>query len=404
MQASTSSGFQALIMMGLLWAIPSPAESFLEPDSANIAGGAEFSFIEFDVEYSPPTVTLGGVPATFVKSSRPKCGDGIPCGYKFTFMAPPQESPGVVDVVITFPMSTPSVFPNIFTYYDAPVISGVSPSQHSYLPDDTLVTIDALGLSVYPGVQVFFKDRAATQVVVNKSGTSLTCLPPPFPGGPIPLPVDVRVVNPNRAAAVVSEKFEYSPVTPVAILGGIGAVVPAWTLNTIANMGVGHLISGDVRVYVDGVPAVLRQILPGDGYDVVFYYPPAHAPGLASITIVNGDGGIYYESFSFLYDGTVSTDYHTADLNHDFRIGLSELLRVIQYYNAGSYHCEPGSEDGYAPGVGDNSCSPHASDHEPQDWQMGLSEVLEVIEFYNLHCYQPCPGTPGTYCPPTPAS
>ena len=59
-----------------------------------------------------------------------------------------------------------------------------------------------------------------------------------------------------------------------------------------------------------------------------------------------------------------------------------------------------GTEDGYAPGTGDQSCSPYASDHLPQDWQVGLSEVMEVVQFFNLNCYQPCPGAPGTYCPP----
>jgi hypothetical protein len=42
---------------------------------------------------------------------------------------------------------------------------------------------------------------------------------------------------------------------------------------------------------------------------------------------------------------------HSADYNQqDLKINLSELLRVIQFYNIGEYHCDHEGEDGYAPG------------------------------------------------------
>ena len=403
MHASKRVCFPAMLIVLLSPTLPAKAVSLFEPGSANIAGGVEISFTEVDDVRGTPTLTLGGVPAVNIKSVRRKCDDGIPCGVTFTFIAPPQESPGVVDAVITYPASQPSVLKNVFTYYDAPVISRIDPSQHSFLPDDTVVSIYALGLSVYPGVQVYFGDRPATDVAVNKNGTSLSCLPPPFPGGPFPLPVDVRVVNPNGANTIASGKFEYGPVTPIVTGGGIG---PAWTINTQAGVNVIHLIPQDIHVYVDGVPAPISTIYEYSNPEssTVYFFPPAHPPGSASLTIVNGDGGTFTNYRGFFYTGTISTDYHTADLNHDFKFNLPELLRVIQLYRAGQFHCESGTEDGYALGPGDRSCSPYASDHDPQDWQIGLSEVLEVVQFYNLNCYQPCPDAPGTYCPPTPAS
>lgn len=49
--------------------------------------------------------------------------------------------------------------------------------------------------------------------------------------------------------------------------------------------------------------------------------------------------------------------YHNADSNHDAKIGLLELTRVIELYNyrqgsvrTGAYHASVGSEDGFAPG------------------------------------------------------
>jgi len=84
-------------------------------------------------------------------------------------------------------------------------------------------------------------------------------------------------------------------------------------------------------------------------------------------------------------------DCHSADTDGDWAISLSELLRVIQFFNGGGYHCEPGTEDGYASGAGDTSCTPHEIDYNPQDWDIGLSELLRVIQFYNLGGYEYCP-------------
>jgi len=33
-------------------------------------------------------------------------------------------------------------------------------------------------------------------------------------------------------------------------------------------------------------------------------------------------------------------------------VSLSELLRIIQFFNSACYHVEEGTEDGYAPGAG----------------------------------------------------
>jgi hypothetical protein len=73
----------------------------------------------------------------------------------------------------------------------------------------------------------------------------------------------------------------------------------------------------------------------------------------------------------------------------DYKISLSELLRFIQLYNSDSYHCgDFGIEDGYAPGDGDKSCTPHDTDYKPQDWSINISELLRLIQIYNSSGYQ----------------
>jgi len=94
---------------------------------------------------------------------------------------------------------------------------------------------------------------------------------------------------------------------------------------------------------------------------------------------------------------------HSVDQNGDWQVDLSELLRLIQLYNAPGYGCAvpaDSTEDGYAPGPGvDFGCAPHGSDYAPQDWNIELGELLRAIQFYNLGGYGVCEGTEDGYCP-----
>ncbi|HPO14653.1 MAG TPA: hypothetical protein PLI09_14525 [Candidatus Hydrogenedentes bacterium] len=100
-------------------------------------------------------------------------------------------------------------------------------------------------------------------------------------------------------------------------------------------------------------------------------------------------------------EGEVYGGIHSADSNGDGLISLSELLRVIQFFNSDGFHCEAGTEDGYAPGPGDTSCAPYDSDYNAQDWHISLSELLRVIQFFNSGGYHYCPGegTEDEFCP-----
>ena len=79
---------------------------------------------------------------------------------------------------------------------------------------------------------------------------------------------------------------------------------------------------------------------------------------------------------------------HSADVSQDGQISLSELLRVIQFYNSPGYSCAGETEDGYIPRDGDRTCQPHDSDYSPQDWSIGLSELLRLIQLYNSDRYR----------------
>ncbi len=124
----------------------------------------------------------------------------------------------------------------------------------------------------------------------------------------------------------------------------------------------------------------------------------------------NSDTG---DGFAYGTNGSIGDDFayclytqdgiHTGDQNGDLIISLSELLRVIQFFNSAGLGCEANTEDGYAPNDPDQGCAPHESDYNPQDWVVSLSELLRLIQFYNSGGYAYCPdadpATEDGFCP-----
>ncbi len=92
-----------------------------------------------------------------------------------------------------------------------------------------------------------------------------------------------------------------------------------------------------------------------------------------------------------LFEGaSASAQPHSADQNGDYRVEVSELLRVIQFFNSAGYHCEAGTEDGYDPGAGSQACTPHNSDYDgAPDWVISLSELLRLTQLFNGCRYVP---------------
>lgn len=402
----------AMVLLAAVLAWGAVADAPLTPTSGYVDGGVQVTFAGFypdsEVLYTP-IVHFGDSlarDAHYVVQVFRDPNDDHEFYYAYlTCITPAQQAGGPVDVRVENEPSSPGesvpppvVYPGAFTYLNAPAPVAISPNQHSYKPDDVIVTITGEGFSVLPGVTVLFGDRLASNVGVNSTGQILTCLPPPFrPQSEFPYVVDVHVINPDGKDGVIFGEYTYGPVTPVISRIDYGAF--SWSIGECVGIKVDHLVNGPLQIYFDGVPCT-TQILSRDP-SVVLCILNAHPPGPVPVMIRNGDGGTYVRENAFYFYGEAGTDFHTADQDLDYRISLSELLRVIQYYNSGGLHCDPETEDGYAPGAGDKTCVRHASDHDPKNWKIDLSEVLELIQFYNLYCYQPCPDAPGTYCPPS---
>jgi lysophospholipase L1-like esterase len=98
-------------------------------------------------------------------------------------------------------------------------------------------------------------------------------------------------------------------------------------------------------------------------------------------------------------EGSLPLPWHSADSDRNWRISLTELLRVIQFFNMRRYHVESGTEDGYGPGPGSQEGAPHASDYAPQNWNISLVELLRVIQFFNIGGYSLGDGTEDGFLP-----
>lgn len=90
---------------------------------------------------------------------------------------------------------------------------------------------------------------------------------------------------------------------------------------------------------------------------------------------------------------------HAADTNGNWSISAIEIGRVVGFYNAGGYHLDATTVDGYAPGAGDQNGSPHDSDFNPQNWQISAIELNRLVTFYNALRYRPDAATPDRFSP-----
>jgi hypothetical protein len=84
----------------------------------------------------------------------------------------------------------------------------------------------------------------------------------------------------------------------------------------------------------------------------------------------------------------VEARFHSADTTHDWKIDLDELTRVIELYNTrvgtertGDYHTAA-TTDGFAAGAGAITAGYHSADFN-HDGKISLPELTRVIELYN---------------------
>ncbi|MGC9053517.1 MAG: SBBP repeat-containing protein [Candidatus Hydrogenedens sp.] len=134
--------------------------------------------------------------------------------------------------------------------------------------------------------------------------------------------------------------------------------------------------------------------------------------GTWMLRIVDSETGSrgYLESWKLLFNTYACSEegnpeegeivmYHSADTDKNHSFSLVEVLRVIQIFNFGSYHCDINGEDGYGLGIGDQNCNRHSSDYTGPYWSITFPELLRLIQLFNIGGYLSCSDTEDGFCP-----
>ncbi len=105
---------------------------------------------------------------------------------------------------------------------------------------------------------------------------------------------------------------------------------------------------------------------------------------LEAICIQSSDEYVQYACQYGCSDGACKNfSYHSGDSNKNGRIELTELSRIISFYNSkDGYYCSSNDEDGYAFGDGSRGCDPHSSDLD-KNWNISEDELNSFIHLYN---------------------
>jgi hypothetical protein len=217
--------------------------------------------------------------------------------------------------------------------------------------------------------------------ITASADVQLTAAPVSAPaGGVVAVPISFTGLDDAPTIVVLQIDFLSADFTP---LGGVldGPGVPAeitFDWNAVGNTLYAIVYSLNSPISASHSLELYVRADTGVAPDT---YSFANVGGSAT----NADGEDLAIDFAGLsIEVTQQSGQHSADITQDWGISLSELLRVIQFYNSPGLHCEAGTEDGYAPGPGSSACDAHDSDYIPTDWDINLSELLRLIQFYNF--------------------
>jgi len=162
---------------------------------------------------------------------------------------------------------------------------------------------------------------------------------------------------------------------------------------------------------VDGVSPFTGSYKP-IGYLGVLHGEDMRGTWILRIVDSQSGGRGYLESWKLVFNTLACSEegefiegegeskiFHSADINKNYSFSLIELLRVIQIFNYGGYHCDISGEDGYGLGPGNQSCNRHSSDYSLPYWSINFHELLRLIQLFNSGGYNTCQNTEDGFCP-----
>lgn len=166
------------------WHDTTPRVYSINPNADRIAGGTAFTIVGSEFRYpgdgTPPTVLIGGVPATSVV---------VVDRYTITGITPADLTTGIVDVSVTNDQGQTGTLEDGFTYYDSIILS-VEPNRGT-IAGGTTVVIE--GVNFQTGQAVTFDGVAATDVEFIDS-QHYSAVTPAHATGPVTVAVGTKTL------------------------------------------------------------------------------------------------------------------------------------------------------------------------------------------------------------------
>lgn len=331
--------------------------------------------------------------------------------------------PGIVDLTVTLASGASYTVPDAFEFIAlVPEFRSITPAT-GYVAGGERVKISVVDAFTDGRLSVYFNGVEALDLVydgVENGVQTFSCTVPPGEAGT----ADVLLVNLDNGSATAEMAYTYKPFAvndecENALPLPFGKDISIRTIDaTPSELPGGCADDGVIRkdIWYEFTPVQFGtldfgkrgswgvQVFGGCGEDnqvclllgymeasiqlagcKTYYlrFTTSSGSGKADISFIPTDPAC--DPSDPILDSRLS-----ADTDGDFRISLSEVLRMIQFYNSGGYQCSEGTEDGFAPHLGGRDCRPHESDYNPQDWKFELTEILRLIQFYNSESYFPC--------------
>jgi hypothetical protein len=244
---------------------PAPTVTSVTPANGPTTGGTVITVAGTNF-VSGSRVTIGGVPAT-----------ATTVGDSMTIVATtPAHAAGAADVTITNPDDQQGTLTGGFTYVVVtPTIASVTPASGS-TSGGTAITIT--GTNYATGATVSVGGTAATGVAVVSS-TTITATTPAHAAGA----VSITVTNPNGQSGTKASAFAYLGPAPT-----ISSVSPT---SGSTNGGTSLTIRGTnfVAGATVGIGGTMATAVTVSSNTRITATTPAHAAGLANLTVTNPD-------------------------------------------------------------------------------------------------------------------
>jgi PKD repeat protein len=274
------------------------------------------------------------------------------------------------------PTTQPQV-PVTVAFESVDILTGFG-AEDFLLTNATLLSLEQ-GDDVYTGVFAFNGEGQATIGVGENAGTILCGVP-------------------NRASNTLTFLFDPTAPTPLLVpQGPLVSASPLFSLAIVFGEPVTGLTEDDLLVENGTVTDLTGSDATYSANVVATALGDLNVRLRAgAVTDTAGNASPESAPLAFRYRDTYFS--HSADVNSDGAIELSELLRVVQFYNAGALQCSVETEDGFTLGTGDQTCVPHTGDYAPTDWAVSLSELLRLVQLYASGTYYECTGTEDGYC------